>query len=301
MQEGDRVFVTSACSNGEIINVRKGKYDVFLIKLDDGRTFSTYYYDLRLLHPPKSTEEKSPEEKSPEQMFPEEKLPAPKFKVGDAVHTWDYGLCTIHRYDTHSNTYDVVDNLGHVRGEFKEKELTSAGTCTTPKEQKEMTQKETPQKETPSPKKNFEVGDKVRVTPCIREPFDATVTGEALDCYGEWIYAVLPNNDNAIFEASHREWWRERFLEKKEMSCCKENPVQILEQIPATEISLQDAYERIRRELERNPLYYNAWKDKLTRQIENYLGAEFADDDIYKILADLFKLAKPTATFDSFH
>lgn len=297
MQKGDRVFVTSACNNGEIINVRKGKHDAFFVMLDDGRTFSTYDYDLRLLHPPKPPEEKYPEEKGPEQMFPEqknpeEKSPVPKFKVGDRVLTLNYGMCTICRYDKHSNTYDVVDDFGYVRGDFREKELTSAGTCTTPEEQKETTQKETS-----CPKKKFEVGEKVVVTtPKYGGKFDGTILD--IQIKDDTYYLVSYDYPQGVYLLPEHHYLKEKNLEKKEMNCCKETTAP---QTTITEISLQDAYERIRRELERNPLYYNAWKDKLTRQIENYLGAEFADDDIYKILAGLFKLAKPTATFDSFH
>lgn len=130
--------------------------------------------------------------------------------------------------------------------------------------------------------------------------FDGTILD--IQIKDDTYYLVRYDSPQWVYLLPEHHYLKEKNLEKKEMSCCKETTnLQTPEQIPATEISLQDAYERIRRELERNPLYYNAWKDKLTRQIENYLGAEFADDDIYKILAGLFKLAKPTATFDSFH
>lgn len=158
ISRGDLVQCVNSNVQGRVTNisyVNNTWYCSFVHDKGIVTTLAAYpSQDLRIVE--ESPEEKSPEEKSPEQMFPEqknpeeknpeEKSPAPKLKVGDRVYTMGYGLGTIRRYDKHSNTYDVVDDFGYVRGEFKEEELTSAGTCTTPEEQKE-----TPPERNPSP------------------------------------------------------------------------------------------------------------------------------------------------------
>lgn len=76
----------------------------------------------------------------------------------------------------------------------------------------------------------------------------------------------------------------------------------IMDSLQTTPISIQDAYKRMKEELERNPLYYNAWLKKLGDEVERCIGADFANEDIAKILSSLFKLPPMSYNdFEKFH
>lgn len=91
------------------------------------------------------------------------------------------------------------------------------------------------QKETSSPKKEFEVGDKVVVTTLkYGGKFDGTILD--IQIKDDTYYLVRYDSPQWVYLLPEHHYLKEKNLEKKEMSCCKENPAQIPEQIPATEI-----------------------------------------------------------------